>query len=58
MEASRFIKITAEEAEAFRKRVREQNERIANMVVFDVDEFIKLVSGGGTSEDSSGAREG
>lgn len=38
----KVIKITAAEAEAFRARVREQNERIANMIVIDVDEFIAL----------------
>ncbi len=37
----KIIKISAEEAQAFRERVKKQNEEIARMVVIDTDEFIK-----------------
>ncbi len=37
----KVTKITAEEAEAFRARVREQNEERARWVVIDADDFIR-----------------
>jgi len=38
----KVTKITAKQAEAFRERLREQNERIAKMVILDLDEAINL----------------
>lgn len=41
-ERGQIIKISPEEAEAFRERVRKQHEELATWVVIPVDEFLEF----------------
>lgn len=47
MTEPKVTRITAEEAESFRQRVKAQNDVIAQMVVIDVDEFVQFVESRG-----------
>lgn len=50
-EVVKITKVTAEEAQAFRDRVKKQHEELSTWIIIPIDEFIKHYDDCGTPQE-------